>query len=243
MVKVSAIVAAYNHGRFIYQAIQSLATQVDEVIALDDASSDNSWENITRTASEFNNVIALRNSENLGISATYNKGVANSTGDILLFQGGDDISLPWRRVAQELTLSNREISLSFSNAHIISELGLLLSSEEAPELLDKVRPKDIFQRLLKEGNFICGATVAMRREDFLISNGFSPSLQHLQDYFMWLKLARIGNFYQEEVPVAMYRKHAGNISAAVTQIDSRTKALETELAAIRSFFERKPSSF
>lgn len=90
---VSVIITCYNLERYIGLAIQSALDQVqqaDEIIVVDDASTDRSSDAISRFGDRIK---SIRIDRNLGVLNATLKGIAISTGDIIAFLDGDDL---WR---------------------------------------------------------------------------------------------------------------------------------------------------
>lgn len=92
--RLSVIMANYNYGRFLGEAISS-ALALDwpdvEVIVVDNASTDNSREVI---ASFGDRIRAIFHPENRGNLASCNTGFAASTGDVVYLLDADDIVEP-----------------------------------------------------------------------------------------------------------------------------------------------------
>jgi len=87
---VSLIVANYNYGRYAAEAIESAlhqTVQPDEILFIDDCSTDNSME----VAERYRDSIRIvRNERNLGIVANFNKAVSLTRGDYICFLGADN---------------------------------------------------------------------------------------------------------------------------------------------------------
>jgi glycosyltransferase involved in cell wall biosynthesis len=87
---VSVIIANYNYGRFLREAVESVLSQTvapDELILIDDCSGDNSRE----IAEPFRGQVTLIfNERNLGIVANFNKAVSLTRGDLVAFLGADN---------------------------------------------------------------------------------------------------------------------------------------------------------
>lgn len=97
MPTVSVIIPSYNHALYIEEAIQSVLKQSFsdfELIIIDDASHDDSWEKIQR----FNDprIHTRRHSKNQGASQTINEGLALAKGDYLSILNSDDSYHPQR---------------------------------------------------------------------------------------------------------------------------------------------------
>jgi len=90
---LSVIIPNYNYGDYVGAAIES-ALALDwpdvEVIVVDDGSSDHSRAVIARYAGRVTTVLQ----ENAGQGAAYNRGFAQSRGDVVVFLDSDDLLAP-----------------------------------------------------------------------------------------------------------------------------------------------------
>lgn len=89
---VSVVVAVFNYGEYIDEAITSAFTQPYrpiEVIVVDDGSTDDSAER----AASHRDVTVIRQ-PNRGVSAARNTGLAAATGEYVTFLDADDVMLP-----------------------------------------------------------------------------------------------------------------------------------------------------
>lgn len=100
-VSLSVIVPARNAETFIGSALRSIARQsvkVDEVIAIDDGSSDATSSVIDGFEAPF--PVRLLRTEGIGAAAARNRGVEASVGSHLAFLDADDLWLPHKLAAQ-----------------------------------------------------------------------------------------------------------------------------------------------
>lgn len=89
--KVSTIITVYNLENFIEEAIHSVLRQTrkpDEIIVVDDGSTDNSVEIVKKFGSEIKLIQMKKNS---GVLVSFIEGIKASSGTILSFLDGDDI--------------------------------------------------------------------------------------------------------------------------------------------------------
>jgi glycosyltransferase involved in cell wall biosynthesis len=93
---------SYNQEKFIVEAVQSALSQTYsplEIVISDDCSSDHTYELIEKIASNYtgpHKLIISKNEVNLGLARNVNRVWELSTGDLVVFQAGDDISVPVR---------------------------------------------------------------------------------------------------------------------------------------------------
>ncbi|HRJ53786.1 MAG TPA: glycosyltransferase [Candidatus Thiothrix moscowensis] len=100
-IKVSVIMPAFNHARWVRSAIESVLAQsltALELIVIDDASTDASWETIqaVRTDHADTRLQCLRHASNQGAPATINEGLRHAQGEYLAIINSDDIWEPNR---------------------------------------------------------------------------------------------------------------------------------------------------
>jgi glycosyltransferase involved in cell wall biosynthesis len=90
---LSLIISNYNYGEFLFDAVAAALAQTripDEIIVIDDCSSDHSRDLIARLAKEAPRVRAIYNTENLGCNRSINAALAVATGDYVCSAGADD---------------------------------------------------------------------------------------------------------------------------------------------------------
>src|SRR6476661_8746944 len=104
--RFSVVVTCFNQQSFIREAIESALVQgADEVIVVDDGSTDGSAEILD----EYREQVRLCPvATNGGVARARNHGAQIATGDYILYLDGDDILVPWaltvyRRVLEQHT--------------------------------------------------------------------------------------------------------------------------------------------
>jgi glycosyltransferase involved in cell wall biosynthesis len=122
------VLATYNGAEFLPAQLASLIGQAvapDEVVVVDDCSTDGSQDLLRAFAAEapFPVELVLRD-EHLGTWATFEEGLRLATGDLLLICDQDDV---WREhkvaVLTERMAARSDAFLAFSDAGLISRAG------------------------------------------------------------------------------------------------------------------------
>ena len=93
----SVIVPVYNAESTLKRCVESiLASGGDrvEVILVEDQSKDRSWDLCRELAGRYENIVALQNDRNRGVSYTRNRGLEVATGEYILFVDSDDWVAP-----------------------------------------------------------------------------------------------------------------------------------------------------
>ncbi|MFV0244966.1 MAG: FkbM family methyltransferase [Qingshengfaniella sp.] len=115
---ISVLVPVYNASAFLETAITSLLAQSWdnlEIIAVDDASSDDSWAKLERLSAGDPRLRIFRNDSNLGAYPTRNRALAEAKGEIITVHDSDDWSHPQMlEVQAKALLSNPELKITFS---------------------------------------------------------------------------------------------------------------------------------
>src|ERR1022692_2070993 len=126
---VSAVIPTYNRARFVGEAIDSILAQsrpVDEIIVVDDGSTDNTVESLKK----YGAAIRCVRHQNNGPSAARNRGVKESKCDFVAFLDSDDLWVPRKNELQlRFLVDNPGIEFVFGNM-------VYFSQENAAETLD-----------------------------------------------------------------------------------------------------------
>ena len=115
---ISVIMTTYNIEKYVEAAIRSIMNQTWknlELIVVDDCSSDNTRDIITRLANEDPRIKVLCYGENRGTYWCKNYGIVHSSGDIVTFMDSDDTSEPKRLEMQFEALNRLGCAVSTCN--------------------------------------------------------------------------------------------------------------------------------
>lgn len=105
---MSVIIPVYNGERFLAQAIQSVLDQTlppDELIVVDDGSTDNSAAIAAGISLPSTTELILVRQSNQGPAVARNRGIALTSGELLAFLDADDLWLPDKLERQVMHLT------------------------------------------------------------------------------------------------------------------------------------------
>lgn len=208
---VSVLVSAYNHERYVEEALDSLAAQTYrplEVVITDDCSTDGTVERIrawlARTGYPARLIV---NERNLGIPRVRNNALAATTGEFVCALASDDRMTPDRveRHVRALAASPPEVAAVVSDMRVIDAQG----AEIDPSFLSYVGhgpwrdDEPLFEQLLG-GSFLPAPAVMLRRSALAAVGSYDESLV-FEDYDMWLRLASRFEFRFVPGTVVEYR--------------------------------------
>jgi GT2 family glycosyltransferase len=226
--KISAIIPAYNAEEFIVEAISSILSQtrpVDEVIVVDDCSTDK-----TAELARMPGVRVVSLAENSGEGAARNKGLALASGDAIAWLDADDYWTPNHIDVLEALLK-RHPAASVACA-AIQRFGL--RDERIRGYAPYDFPQNIFWLAVKDWAHQLNGSL-IRRKALVAIGGFSTDTRASVDYDMWLRLSRHHLFIGTPEVTSFWRWHQAQQSQAYgVQLAAvyyyRRKFLDSELA-------------
>jgi len=183
--KVSYVVAAYNHERYVGELLRSLREQTFrdlEIVVVDDGSSDHTA-GIVRQAAQDDPRIQLHQQTNAGVVAARNAGVAKSVGEFISVVDSDDL-FPADRTAKMVA------ALEQSNAGLVYGDAEILHADGARSRSSKVYPVvegPFSEALFTTHCFVPACAVMFGRSVFSHTGGFwgpGPST----DYLKWIEI-------------------------------------------------------
>ena len=230
---VSIVLVAYKQECFIREAVQSALAQTYEpleIILSDDCSPDRTFEIMKEEAEVYggpHKVILNRNQKNLGLVAHFNRACELNSGEFIVAQAGDDVSLPHR--AALLTKAWKEpsqVDLVCSACSVIDSSG-----HQIQELLPAWVPSktlDEFASTWNCGVFGCAAGYSRRLFD--VYGPLDVSLRQ-EDAVLPFRALLGDGIRVVDQPLVKYRKHGDNICYGRVRVPGRTES-KRETAAM-----------
>lgn len=233
---VSVIIPMFNSAGTIERALGSVAEQLllpSEVFVVDDASSDQSREIVTRWDNPAISVTLIAHSTNLGPSASRNSAWAQSTGDFLAFLDADDAWHPEKLSIQYKFMTENAAIVLCGHSYDIYKDTFNWSHIENERGYKTFDFKDFLIR-----NRLSTPTVMVKRE---IIERFTESQRYSEDYLLWLEIVRRhGHAYFLDLPLTRLFKPA----VGKTGLSSKTNPMYLgELSTMISLFRRDHLGF
>jgi len=207
---ISIITPAYNRGKFIGDAIESVIHQnypFFEHIIVDDGSTDNTRE-LVRQYQKREPRIFYYYQENQGQSAARNNALARSKGVFVCFLDSDDYWLPGK-IEESLAVFDKhpEFDVVYGDCFTVNEYGEIISRRNIKRYSGRIAAT-----LLRD-NFISMSTTMVRRRCFDEMGGMSSKRKVADDYDLWLRFASKYLFYYLPEYLACYRISKNQISS------------------------------
>ena len=205
---ISVVLSAYNGSKYIEEQLRSINEQEmapDEVLIVDDCSTDNTYEIVKKYISDnkLENWNVIKNTRNIGWKRSFVNAMQIATGDLIFLCDQDDI---WHRnkisVMTEIMNKNKNILLLASNYNVFYENGA--KSVRKYQNDATIRPIDLNSEFFYTGR--PGCVYCYRKElNRYIEKYYFDDLPH--DAFLWRISALLDGLYLFNSPLIDYRRH------------------------------------
>lgn len=206
---VSVLIANFNNGKYLQTAVNSVLKQTYsnwEIIIIDDASTDNSWEIIQKYAKTYPNIRCYQNPKNLKVGATKARVASLAKGEICAILDPDDTLAPEAVEKHvEIYLANPDCSMVSSKYYICDkELNIQGINTDVynPNLYDSY--------LCSKGGI--NAFWSFKKEKYNLTNGFKAKYILAEDQDLYYQLEEVGTVKVIDEPLYYYRIHKRSIS-------------------------------
>lgn len=222
LIRISVVIPAYNKGRWIGRAIESVLAQTrpaEEIIVVDDGSTDQT----PRVIQNYGEKLRYIRQENAGPSAARNAGIQAATGNWIAFLDADDEWVP-RKLELQIEHLQRNPQLRWTTANYYHCLCHTHRCRPAnPVLTPGVEVLEDFIPAYGRGFTGCTDTKLIQRDLLLDAGGFPVEQRGLEDLDLWLRIAyrepRIGYL---SVPLAIYHLQTGQQNVSITYRSGQT---------------------
>ncbi len=248
--RVSVVIASYNHSQYLDSCFKSIFEQSFddiEIVLIDDGSTDGSFEIASTLLSQshyrarFRNIIVEANAFNLGAAATWNRAIAKASGDLIFLLNSDDLYSSTRVETFATQWRQRRTYFGFSYTTPIDDSGREPGTATAADI--KYRPaRQLLQSptaswaMLEFNITITTGNFVFTKPLFDAVGGFSD-LKYCHDWSFALRAATIVE--PDVIPSAhyFYRLHATNsfLQLATLADDEAVQCYRdyTDLAVLR----------
>ena len=209
MAKVTVIIPTHNRAEFLRHAISSVLEQSFqdfEIIVVDDASSDNTAEVVTRFHDE--RIKFIRHVNRRGGSAARNTGIVNAKCDYIAFLDDDDEWFPEKlaRQMEVLLASPPGVGCIYTGYVIVDKYNEKTNGQMIPS-----KKGDLSKDLLISNCIGGTSSVLLRKECFDKIGLFDENLPSFQDYDLWIRISRKFHFDYIKEPLLKYYVHPKKI--------------------------------
>lgn len=195
--EVSVLISCYNHEKWIMRCLRSLNNQLNiphdnfEIILVDDGSNDN-FKSLVPKINKLKNLKLITNKKNIGLPASLNKAIQNSTGRYLVRVDSDDY------VERNFLFFLKYFLNKNPHFHAVSSDYYEVSDNE-----------QIIKRCFsKRKEIACG--VMYRRECLYDVGLFNTDFKMREGHELHKKFKKKFNIAYIQLPLYKYRMHSNN---------------------------------
>lgn len=213
--RVTVLMPAFNAGRYLAQALDSICRQTFEdfeLLVIDDGSTDN-----TREVLEHCRDPRLRtvlHSTNAGLVVRLNEGLALARGALIARLDADDVAHP-ARLALQVAAFDRDPSLALVGGYAVNISGDGTFNSMG---LYPISSLEIWWACCFDSPYNHSA-ITFRRDAVLAQGGYDESCRYAEDFELWSRLIRSG-LAGRNLPVALaaYRHHGQQMTASSADV-------------------------
>jgi glycosyltransferase involved in cell wall biosynthesis len=180
----------------------------------------------------------ITNGTRAGLVASRNAGLREGRGEFLAVVDADDFCEPDRLRAEVGFLrTHPEHVLVGSAVRFVDENTRTIGYRRYPESDAEIRSR------LLAFNCIAQTSVMLRRRACIEAGGYADEFRDVEDYDLWLRLARLGKLHNLPDALAGYRLHGDASKARMVRPVVRA-SIRVKLRAIRSYgYRASPRAF
>lgn len=206
---VSIVMPVYNAEQYLAEAVVSILNQTYkniELVAVNDGSKDNSQAILEEFAKNDTRLRIIRQ-KNTGIVGALNRGIKESKGVYIARMDADDVSF-LRRIEKQVKLLDEA-----PNAVLVAT-GFEVIDEDSEFMYREIIPRanaDLKRTLLLY-NPIAHGSVLLRKAAVEKIGGYSADCGPTEDYELWMRLSKEGDFLGVEDLLYRWRQNRNGIT-------------------------------
>jgi glycosyltransferase involved in cell wall biosynthesis len=264
MSTVAVVLCNYNHARYLPDSLGHICSQTrpaDQILVIDDGSTDDSWDIIQGFARDHSNLQAHANGRNLGLEASIAAALQLVRCNYLVWAGADDRLLPRFLERNMAILANHpDAALSFSEVVVLKGdsdvIDRFATNPGAPRIFDlsdlpvHLSSERLRQRMRQAYLPIASNTAVIRADALRAFGGFPAELRWFADSFACTALAMRHGACVVAEPLALIRSRPESYSQSMRDVPQQTAVLNAlldllarpEMRDIRAFMKDCPSN-
>ena len=221
---VSVIVPNYNHAKYLPERLSSIINQSFqdfELIILDDASTDNSLEVISKYVGNLPHRLVVNDKNSGSVFRQWDKGISLAEGELIWIAESDDVAEPTLLEKAVKKLLSCGAVLAYCQSLIIDSDGDVIGNVKG--WTDEYDPKLWNNDFIMDGVKFCAnflsikcvmpnaSAVVFRRKLYINPLTILPHLKLTGDYLFWAHLAMQGDIAYIAEPLNKFRRHYNTV--------------------------------
>lgn len=229
--EISVLMSVYNGEAFLAQALESILGQSFsdfELVVVEDASTDRTAQILAQYQAKDARIRVIKNTQNLGLTASLNRGLEVAQGRYIARMDADDISLPERFMTQYWFMEEHlSVAACGSLVRVIDETGKMLGEKNLALSYEDIKKKMLFN------NQFIHSTLFFRASMLREIGGYDETFQKSQDYELMLRLCAQYPVVNLREKLLQFRLHADSLSW--TGREQQKSAIRARYMAIRKY--------
>lgn len=223
---VSVVIPVFNGEKHVRRAIESVANQTYqnmEIIIVDDGSTDNTPQIISAFIKKDPRIITITNETNFGFVKSLNKGIENSKGKYIARLDDDDVWSDNQKIEKQVVFLEKNYN------YVLVGGGVIVKKEsDDKEMIRYLFPENDseIRKTLLVDNLFAHSAVVFLKSAFDKVGGYEERFGFFADRELWLKLGKVGKFYN----FPEYFIHYSDKEANSGKYDSRNRNIRRKLA-------------
>jgi len=189
---LAVIMPNYNDAEMIPQAVQGVLNQhrqPDELIIIDDGSTDHSLEVLNFIVKKYPHIRVLTSERNQGVVHVFNRALEEVRSEYVAFVSMDDSNDPtWLEKSMAMLKQYPSAGLCCSDLYYLQPSGITEESRCHWSQEARFFTGRDFAHIVN-GHYISGTTVVVKKKPFVELGGYRPELLWHSDWFGWLVVA------------------------------------------------------
>jgi glycosyltransferase involved in cell wall biosynthesis len=236
---VSVILPTQNREKTLVRAINSILEQTYkniEVLVVNDASTDNTYEIASGFSKKDSRIIILNNEKKLGLTESLNKGIGMAKGKYIARLDDDDFWCNEKKLEEQVDFleKNKDYVLVGGGAIEMDQNGKDAATYFFPE-----KDSDIRKKILIKDMFI-HVSVVFVRDAWERVAGYDKKFNGLEDWDLWLKMGTIGKFYNIQHLFVRYAGHYYGNPSHFNRIRKKLEGLKLRMEIIKKYSSYYP---
>lgn len=210
--RASVILTTYNSEHCVSGTLDSLLAQTMsnfELIVVDDSSSDNTVSILESFTDP--RIRLIINEQNIGVSASRNKGVALAEGEYIFPSDHDDLSAP-NRFSDQINYLERNPSVLL----VASQVDFYLRGERYANHRYECFPPHVLHWMLYLRSPIVHSSICFRRDSWVRHKlQYNPAIKYADDYELYHRFADLGEIHM--IPNILVTKYESGDNASFSK--------------------------
>jgi len=222
MDKFSVIIPNYNHAKYLPECLDSILSQScqpDEILIIDDGSTDRSVEVIQEYQKRAPQIVLVKNEKNSGVHYTFNKALQLVKNTLIAPFAADDFILPgFFEKAMAMFSKNKDLAIVFAdNVNFYDKKPYQFISNKVHVATEpKIFQPGEFIEVLRKTNFYIASCACFYNKDIVLKyGGYDPKLLSLTDYYLNAQISFRHPIGYIPEPMAAYRLVSTSYGASI----------------------------